>query len=454
MKKIFPLILILLLLTSVFAGCGSKDDKDTESSGNQTVQDTSDNKDSNEDDNTNGEATIKGDITVLTNRTDIVDTVFEEYKKAFNNIYPEVRVSFEAITDYEGQVKIRMNTEDYGDVLLIPNDVPVQDLPDFYEPLGTQDALSKDYLFTEEKAYDGTVYGIPVVVNAQGILYNKKVFEQAGVTTLPKTPKEFLDAMRKIKDNTEAIPYYTNYAAGWTMNQWEPHRTSVAGDSDYVNSMIHIDDPFGPEKPHYQVYRLLYDLVKEGLVEIDPMTTDWELSKQWIADGKIGAMVLGSWAIVQAQELAANPDDIGYMPFPYTNDDGKIYAASGGDYKIGINKNSKNKEAAKAWLDWFINESGFAIDQGGISPVIGVEFPTTLSAYQELGVELISNNPPSAEEQGLLDQVDQEAEIGFWQPDYKQRIIEAALGNRSESFDDIMNDLNKKWAKARTEIIQ
>ena len=45
------------------------------------------------------------------------------------------------------------------------------------------------------------MYGIPSTGNAQGIVYNKKVFEAAGITTLPKTPDEFLDDLQKIKDS-------------------------------------------------------------------------------------------------------------------------------------------------------------------------------------------------------------------------------------------------------------
>src|SRR6187431_3277799 len=78
-----------------------------------------------------------GDILVLTNRTDLVDTKFQEYKTTFEAKYPDVKVTFEALTDYEGEVKTRMNTDDYGDVLLIPNSVPVADYPDFFEPVGT-----------------------------------------------------------------------------------------------------------------------------------------------------------------------------------------------------------------------------------------------------------------------------------------------------------------------------
>ena len=54
------------------------------------------------------------------------------------------------------------------------------------------------------------------------------------------------------------------------------------------------------------------------LAEADPTTTDWEGSKPRINNGQIGAMVLGSWAIVQMQAAGDHADDIGYMPFPIT----------------------------------------------------------------------------------------------------------------------------------------
>ncbi|MGE6738247.1 carbohydrate ABC transporter substrate-binding protein, partial [Streptomyces sp. NPDC059900] len=60
---------------------------------------------------------VSGSIKVLTNRTDLVqDGTMKKYATAFNKIYPKVKVGFEGITDYEGEVKIRMNTENYGDV--------------------------------------------------------------------------------------------------------------------------------------------------------------------------------------------------------------------------------------------------------------------------------------------------------------------------------------------------
>ncbi|MCX7656371.1 MAG: hypothetical protein N2Z76_07590, partial [Treponemataceae bacterium] len=62
------------------------------------------------------EGEVSGKIVVLTHRTDWVNTKFQDYKKAFNAKYPKVEVEFEAITDYEGTVRTRMSTKEYGDV--------------------------------------------------------------------------------------------------------------------------------------------------------------------------------------------------------------------------------------------------------------------------------------------------------------------------------------------------
>lgn len=91
------------------------------------------------------------------------------------------------------------------------------------------------------------MYGIPSTGNAQGIVYNKKVFEAAGITTLPKTPDEFLDDLQKIKDYDPSIdPLYTNYAAGWTMTAWDAYTSGGAtGDPDWMNiTMPQTKDPF------------------------------------------------------------------------------------------------------------------------------------------------------------------------------------------------------------------
>lgn len=391
---------------------------------------------------------ISGDIIVLTQRTDIVDTVFADYKKTFEAKYPDVKVTFEAITDYEGEVRIRMNTKDYGDVLLIPNSVTADQLSTYFEPLGTVDELKQKYRFLTEQAYQGTAYGIAITGNAQGFVYNKKVWQAAGITAPPKTPAEFIAALQAIKAKTGATPLYTNYKDGWPLTQWEGNRGAVANDPQATVKLAKDDAPWATGKEHFIIDSLLYDAVKAGVTEADPTTTNWENSKQLLADGKIATMMLGSWSIVQMQQAAASKDDIGYLPFP-VQVGGKFHSVIAGDYKNAVNVNSAHKAAARAWVEWFADESNYAVDQGGVSPLVSGQLPSTLADFTTAGVEYLELVPAPAGQEGLTDRIDKAAEIGLWEPKYRQRIVDAARGARDETKEAIFADLNKKWADAK-----
>lgn len=442
-------LMAVTLMVSMFAGCSSNNNnanKETNTNAGTTTEATAAPADD------TAAKDIKGDITVITQRTDIVDTVFKEYAAKFNEKYPDVKVNFEALSTYEDQIKIRMSTDDYGDVLLLPTSIAVKDIPDFFEPLGKLEDLEKQYTGLEDRTVDGISYGIPMTINFSGVIYNKQVFKDAGITDVPRTPEQFITALQAIKDKTEAVPLYTNYAAGWTLTQWESDLTTVAGSRDYVSiDQVATDDNYVPGQPHYELYKVLYDAAQKGLIEEDPTTTDWESSKSDLANGKIGTMVLGSWAIGQIKGLATNPDDVGFMPFP-TNAD-KVLVPLAGDYNLGVSVHSQNKAAARAWVDWFINESNYPTTEGGgMSPAIGAELPEILKQYEGTEVTFDTQAAAKPGEEGLADAIDKEAEIGAWQPDFKKRIIEAAIGNRKESYDDIMKELNDKWKAARAKI--
>jgi ABC-type glycerol-3-phosphate transport system substrate-binding protein len=403
-------------------------------------------------DSDSGSDQITGEITVLTQRTDIVNTVFQDYKKKFEAKYPGTSVKFEAITDYEGEVRIRMNTKDYGDVLLIPNSVTADKLPTFFEPLGTVDELKGKYRFVRtEQTFNGKVYGLAITGNAQGFVYNKKIWQQAGITAPPRTPEEFRGALKSIKDKTGAIPLYTNYKDGWPLGQWEGLRGVVTGDPDAAIKLGKDDAPWAAGKEHFVIDSLLYDAVAQGLTEADPTTTNWEGSKGLIGTGKVATMMLGSWSVVQMQAAAPSKDDIGYLPFP-TRTGGKFHSVISGDYKNAININSKRKATARAWVDWFADESNYAIDQGGISPVLGAPMPSTLADLTAAGTELVEFNPAPAGEEGLAEKIGNAAEIALYDGKYRQRIVDAARGAKKESKEAIFADLNRRWSETRAKL--
>lgn len=204
---------------------------------------------------------ISGSIIVLHHRTDWNDTKFQEYKTRFNAKYPDINVEFEALTDYAGTVRTRMSTKEYGDVLMIVTAPPIpSDFANFYEPIGTKKELFAKYDFLESNAqtyFGDFVYALPLNANAGGLVYNKKVFEKAGIKKLPKTSDKFYSMLETIKKTTDAVPLYMNYPSSWTLTQWEGGRMAYSGSADYGNKMIHDDAPFLPGKPYYELYKVM-----------------------------------------------------------------------------------------------------------------------------------------------------------------------------------------------------
>jgi raffinose/stachyose/melibiose transport system substrate-binding protein len=396
-------------------------------------------------------AAVSGDITVLTHRTDLqADGTYKTYAAEFNRIYPNVRVSFQAITAYESEVKIRMNTENYGDVLMIPSTsyVSKADYPRFFAPLGSTADLAGKYRFTDYGDVGGTTYGIAINGNANGFVYNKAVWRQAGISGYPATPQAFLAALQAIKDKTGSTPYYTNYHDGWPVGAWQSAVGSPSCDPKASDNLATDTQPWAPGKDLNVIDTLLYDIVRGKLTEIDPTTTNWEGSKGLLANGKIATMWLGSWAVSQMRDAATkagkNPDDIGFMPFP-AQAGGHFCSVIGPDFLAGINIHSKHREAARAWLDWFTDKSTYAQTQGDVPTPKDAPLPATLQPYQQAGVQLVEL---TQEKTITVTKIDNAAEIGLTKPDYRQHLVDAARGAGSQGLDQIFADLNRRWSDA------
>lgn len=397
---------------------------------------------------------LTANVKWLTHRTDLVNNgALANYIAEFNKVYPNITVEFDGITDYAQESLTRLTgSKDWGTMLGIPQ-VEASEFATFFAPLGTVEALEGIYNFIDAKAFDGVVYGMPSTGNANGIVYNKAVFEKAGVTELPKTPDEFIAALKAIKDNTDAIPLYTNYAAGWTMGAWDAYIGAANANGNFMNNDIVTEkDPFsnkieaaGP----YAVYKILYDAVAAGLIEDDYTTTDWEGCKGMINNGQIGCMVLGSWAFSQMVEAGPNGADIGYMAFPISVD-GKQYASAGADYCYAINKYASTEDqiGTMVFIKWMTHESGFSFNEGGIPINKDGKYPDLYAAFD--GVELVPD--AAALDQQLIDDLNADSGLNLNRAgDSKiQQIIEHAF-NGDKSFDDIMADWNEAWSDAQAD---
>ena len=394
---------------------------------------------------------LTAEITFAYHRTDIPEKL-EGYVAEFQKLYPNVTITYDLITDYAENALLRIGSDNWT-IMGIPT-VDKDELSTYFVSYGDLSTLEQSYNFVNAWAYDGQVYGIPSTGNAQGIVYNKAVFEKAGITELPKTPDEFIAALEAIKANTDAIPLYTNYAAGWTMGAWDAYISgSATGDATYKQQVLpHASNPFsdpGDGTGAYNVYKILYEAVARGLIEEDFTTTDWEGCKGMINRGEIGCMVLGSWAYTQMRDADVHGDDIGYMSFPITVN-GQQYATAGADYCFGINVQAtyEQKLAAMYYIKWLTHESGFAYSEGGVPIDKNGEYPALYDAFAD--VIMVADEPALAGEEALLNNLNTESELNIDNGGNTkiQEIVESAF-NGTATLDELMAKWNEAWTAAQ-----
>ena len=391
-----------------------------------------------------GSETISGEIQVLSN---VSETEMKKYLEAFSKKYPDIKVTYECLADYESEIKTRLSNGTYGDVLFIPGFLPASQYSTHFSILGQYSVLSGKYNYLDISARAGdNIYGIPSYAYTTGILYNKDVFYYAGISEVPKTTNEFLSALSAIHERTDAIPFYTNYTSPWALQYWEhfPY-IDMTGNPDYrYNLFVYEKNPYLEGSTHYQVYELLYEIVERGLCEENPLASDWEKSKQMLNNGEIASIVIGSWAVSQFKAAGTNEDSIAFMPFPHEIN-GMQYMTISTDYNYAINKNSKYPKAARAYVDFMLDESGYALDHETLSIVKTDPYPESYGSMEN--VVLLTTGQANNETYNIKQKLSKN--LNMEDGSEAQRVIEAAKGYRKETFADIAKDWNSRWEASR-----
>lgn len=402
---------------------------------------------------TSASAKASTTLTVLTNRTDIVSTDLKKMAADYK-AKTGVTINWQAATDYEGNTKVRLNSNNYGDVLLIPNGITNAQLGQYFAPLGKNtDKDIKDYSYNTKKATknsDGTytVYGLTYGLGADGIVYNKAALAKAGIKTFPKTLDAWYAAADKLQ-KAGIVPLATNFKDKWPLSSFDAMCFPEYKNGNYQLDMIKEANPFAADKANGKALEVLYKFVNSGWVEPDLTTTNWEQSKAMIGTGKFAMALLGTWAIPQMQGFATNKNDIGFAAIPVDNS-GKLMASTSPDYFMGVSNKSKNIAAAKAFLYYFLN-SDFA-DKQGFIPAKTTAKPSNqvVKDFLSSGVKLITiNDDPTKSD--IRTKIANDANIDFYGGKYIQDVAIAAKQGK-DAFDAAIKDLNDRWEASKKKL--
>jgi raffinose/stachyose/melibiose transport system substrate-binding protein len=273
--------------------------------------------------------------------------VYQELTAEFVAANPGVEIELvPSSTDHEGEIKTRLasgNIPDiwmthgwsvgrYGSFLLpLENEAWAKDLNPALEPV----MVSKD----------GHLYAFPIDLDIAGILYNADVLAEAGVSVESiKTWDDFMAACDAVKA-TGKTPIYNAGKDRWPTGLYVDWIAPGAMTDDTYNQLLagtFMPDEYGKSLEMVAMFR------DAGYFNPDYSSATTEDISLALAQGQTGFSFLMNFVAVSA--YGYNPDaKVGFMPIP-AFEGGQPYFISGEKNALGIWKDGKNVEVAKAYI--------------------------------------------------------------------------------------------------------
>ncbi|MGK5732277.1 extracellular solute-binding protein [Streptomyces sp. URMC 124] len=211
--------------------------------------------------------------------------------------------------------------------------------------------------------FEGKQYAAPWYAVNRVVIYNKKVWADAGVTDVPKTRADFFKALEAIQKKGEAEPLYLP-----GQNWYFFDGLSIGTGADLVKKdgkkwVSNLADPkVAKAMDIYKQYQAFSKAPKDK-DEATPQQADV------FAKGKTGAFIGMGWEAATA--IKANPaieKDLGYFAIPGETADKPEGVFLGGS-NLAVTAGSKKQELAKEFLKIALsdkNEGALAKEVGSI----------------------------------------------------------------------------------------
>lgn len=277
-----------------------------------------------------------------------------EKVKAYTKLKPNVTVEVIKVPDNKGQyLKVNLAANDLPDVFYM-KPAALQIYKQALLPLDNMQA-AKDNKFATK--IDGKTLGLPLVSFYEVVYYHPSIFKELGLE-IPKTMPEFIALLEKIKANGKYIPLSLGMKDSWTsypFMEFGPHMLSA--DENYLTNLSKNEAPFSENTAFDKAAKFLQEISAKKLAGPDPLSVSFDQQTQAFEAKKAAMTALGQWYYPSYMDKAKSDEDLGAFVMPWRDTESKpLTSMTLSDMHVGINKNSKHVEEAKAFLEWIFSK--------------------------------------------------------------------------------------------------
>ena len=300
---------------------------------------------------------------------------------AYKEVAPDVTINYETTqNDYPTLLKTKINAGECPDIFSTTSGKEIgvyleysYNFADEPAAAAMQDSVKAVMMSGDE------VHGFALKSNYFGIVYNKAIFDEAGITEFPATTDAMIAACEKIAA-AGYQPFSTGFAEWWVYKHVFQHFLNAASDNpaELVSKFIAGEAKFKDYPVLYDNFFNFLDLaVQYG--DAKPLETDLASEEAAIGTGK-AAMILGQGAWVEADIMNIDPGfQLGFNGYPVSDNPADCKVISGSDQALRIYKDSKVLGNVLDFVNWWYTsdygKNWFCDVAGVIPPLKGVKAP-------------------------------------------------------------------------------
>lgn len=390
-NKVLALLLILVMTVGLLSACGTSAKNNESGDAGQTKGEAqSQTKD-------DGKAASDGEQVTLRiiDWSDSASAIRKEFNDEYMKNNPNIKIEYTMMTidQFKTAVITQIKSGDAPDLFPIPSGMSLSAAlqESWYTPMN--DYIPTEFWDTIDDSVkvDGVTkmgdqyYTIPEVmpITSSLIYYNKDLLEAAGVTEVPKTYTEFIEANKKVTEAGKG-QYYGFIEGGKQLNRLQYLATAFADVAGAqlpqaskaltVNGRINYDSD--AVLSTFALFKQLYD---DGSIHPDTVNIDAPTAREYFAQGQAAFLMQGNWCV---STWDANNKDLNYgvmaVPAPDDGAKGAIPNEEPAPW-MGIYSQSKHpKEAADylmalyGYTDGYSYQQKLVSDAGQLSIVKGV----------------------------------------------------------------------------------
>lgn len=343
-KRIVSLIMTAALSATLFVGCGDKNTSSSDTSTAAAVESTA------------------AETSTTAPEKDLTITLWQQaantaeatiaMQQRFQKDNPHIKLNIVETPDTGTEAVIAAIAADNAPAAIqmgyptamsyiyrnacLPIDDFIADTPDFANFDKTQ---------VDAFLVNGKHYAVPYDKYVMGFYYNKKLFEEAQVTSTPKTWDEFLATAKKLTNPTKQQYGFGLDAIQWGCWHFETWVWGAGGDLTKQNNdgtlTLTFTDPAAIKAAEF--YRTLKKekvIQSDGTKNLEALTKDFAMGKSAMIYDSINAGTLAKFV-----DAGAKAEDIGYFAFP-KGPSGNAYTQAGAN--AWVIPTTKDADIAKA----------------------------------------------------------------------------------------------------------